>query len=95
MAVHAMPGRHVDGTLRLGAPQDIAEDHLPEVLQKFSALSAVQAGLGVAARINALRDRERGVVEYVRVKGGAQLGGLAGIDSWGLYLDTPGIVKLT
>jgi DNA-binding transcriptional LysR family regulator len=37
-ASHALQGRMLDGTLRLGAPQDIAEDHLPEVLQKFSAL---------------------------------------------------------
>jgi DNA-binding transcriptional LysR family regulator len=37
-ASHALQGRMVDGLLRLGAPQDIAEDHLPDVLKHFSAL---------------------------------------------------------
>jgi DNA-binding transcriptional LysR family regulator len=36
-ATHALQGRRIDGTLRLGAPQDIAEDHLPEVLRRFAS----------------------------------------------------------
>ncbi len=36
-ATLALHGRNVDGLLRLGAPQDVAEDHLPEVLRKISA----------------------------------------------------------
>jgi DNA-binding transcriptional LysR family regulator len=32
----ALQGRRVDGLLRLGAPQDVAEDHLPHVLRTFS-----------------------------------------------------------
>jgi DNA-binding transcriptional LysR family regulator len=36
-ATHALQGRRLDGTLRLGAPQDIAEDFLPEVLRQFAA----------------------------------------------------------
>jgi DNA-binding transcriptional LysR family regulator len=37
-ATHALQGRRIDGTLRLGAPQDVAEDHLPEVLRQFSSV---------------------------------------------------------
>jgi DNA-binding transcriptional LysR family regulator len=36
-ATQALQGHEVDGLLRLGAPQDIAEDYLPSVLGKFSA----------------------------------------------------------
>ena len=35
-AANALQGKLIEGTVRLGAPQDIAEDHLPAVLQKFS-----------------------------------------------------------
>jgi DNA-binding transcriptional LysR family regulator len=36
-ATHALKGHELDGVLRLSAPQDIAEDYLPDVLSKFSA----------------------------------------------------------
>ncbi len=36
-ATLALHGRNVDGLLRLGAPQDVAEDHLPEILRKIAA----------------------------------------------------------
>lgn len=37
-ATHALQGRRIDGTVKLGAPQDIAEDVLPNVLRKFASV---------------------------------------------------------
>jgi DNA-binding transcriptional LysR family regulator len=36
-AANALNGHQVDGRLRLGIPQDFAEEHLPTVLRSFSA----------------------------------------------------------
>jgi DNA-binding transcriptional LysR family regulator len=36
-ATQALHGHELDGVIRLGAPQDIAEDYLSDVLAKFSA----------------------------------------------------------
>jgi DNA-binding transcriptional LysR family regulator len=36
-ATQALQGHELDGVIRLGAPQDIAEDYLSDVLAKFSA----------------------------------------------------------
>ena len=39
-AIHALRGIAIDGTVRLGAPTDVAEDYLPEILKSFTASHA-------------------------------------------------------
>jgi DNA-binding transcriptional LysR family regulator len=36
-AANALNGHQIDGRLRLGVPQDFAEEHLPDVLRRFSS----------------------------------------------------------
>ena len=39
-ALHALRGIAIEGTVRLGAPTDVAEDYLPEILKAFTAAHA-------------------------------------------------------
>ncbi len=39
-ALHALRGMTIEGTVRLGAPTDVAEDFLPEILKMFCAAHA-------------------------------------------------------
>ena len=38
--LHALRGIAIEGTVRLGAPTDVAEDYLPEILKSFTAAHA-------------------------------------------------------
>jgi len=39
-ALHALRGIAIEGTVRLGAPTDVAEDYLPDILKAFAAAHA-------------------------------------------------------
>jgi DNA-binding transcriptional LysR family regulator len=39
-ALHALRGIAIEGTVRLGAPTDVAEDYLPDILKAFAAAYA-------------------------------------------------------
>src|SRR6187431_1008221 len=38
--LHALRGIAIEGTVRLGAPTDVAEDYLPDILKAFAAAHA-------------------------------------------------------
>ncbi len=60
-ATHALHGHRMDGALRLGAPQDIAEEALPEVLRQFSALfPRVRLEVRVERNQKLIEDIQRG-----------------------------------